>query len=70
MAKSIDVIQIIGTKTCALAEGLTQALAGEPACYSKTEAWTMGFIVVSSIVVTLAVLAFREWRKRRQTSYL
>lgn len=70
MHKSFDVIQLIGAKACAWTGEVTQFVLGEPACHSKAETWTMGFIVVASVVLTLAVLAVAQWRKRRQTSYL
>lgn len=57
-----DLVQLIGTKTCQAANGLTQFINGEAAC-AKAEVWNMGALVVIATAIVLVVLVIHQRRQ-------
>jgi len=68
MASKYDLLQLIGDKTCTVASKVTQLVAAEPAC-TTAQTWTMGFLVVTSVIVILAALLLHERRKRFRETF-
>jgi putative exporter of polyketide antibiotics len=62
-----DLVQLIGAKTCAAANGLTQYIYGDAAC-AKAEVWNMGALVVIAAAIALVVLVIHQ-RRRDKLDY-
>jgi len=68
MADKLDLVHLIGSKTCAVASNLTELVAGEPACHTG-EVWNMGALVLGAVIAGLAVAYIAERRKYHRESF-
>lgn len=68
MTSKYDLVQLIGDKTCMVASKVTELFAAEPAC-TTAQTWTMGFLVMTTVVVVLGALVVQERRKRFRETF-
>ena len=57
-----DLVQLIGNKTCAAANHLTQFVYGEQAC-AGSEVWNTGALVIVATLIVLVVLVIHQRRQ-------